>query len=138
MHTNKNMWTLKLIAAALMCSATWSAVDHFGGYLSRALGWDSFPINLVIGAEIYLWAGALWLLKIIDDNVASCAAFSATLVFFGPQLYASWDFTMSPSVYNQKVCAATSWLVIFSILGAVSFDLLVPTKVATIASHKER
>lgn len=138
MNTNNNMSTLKLIAAALMCSATWGAVDHFGGYLSRALGWDNFPINLVIGSEIYLWAGALWLFKIIEDNAASWAVLSGTLVFFGPQFYASWEFTTSLAAYNQKVCEATGWLVIFSLLGAVSYDRLMPAKVAIVASRDDQ
>ena len=138
MHTNQNMWALKLIAAALACSATWAAVDSFGGYLSRGMGWDYFPINLVIGLEIWLWAGALWLFNTIDDNVASCAALFATLVFFGPQSYASWELTASLTAYNQKVCAATGWLVTLSVLGAVVYDRLLAPRLVTVISRKDQ
>lgn len=123
MHTNKNMWTVKLVSFALVCSFIWATVDHFGGYLSRALGWDHFPLNFVVGVEIGLWAIALWLFKVIDDVVAHVALALAILIFFVPHSFASWDFTTSLAVYNQKVSLATTAMIVLSVVAATTCDV---------------
>ena len=130
MHKNRNMWTLSVLAGALVWSGVWATVDHFGGYLSRAFGWEHFPINIVIGSEVFVWAAALWLFNVIDENTALIAASLGSIVFFGPHLAASWEFTPSLAVYNKQLSMATIWATLFAIVGAAIYDFAFSARLA--------
>jgi hypothetical protein len=137
MHTKKDLWTLSVLTAALVCSGVWASIDHFGGYLSRGLGWEHFPINIVIGAEVFIWAAALWLFDVIDENRALIAASLGSIVFFGPHLAASWNFTTSVAVYNKLLSMATIWATLFAIIGAAIYDVAFGARPVT-ASHANK
>lgn len=100
-------------ALAVIVGLVWLGLEFLSqGAMGRAVGWTGIPLNVIISADVLVWAVALLAFGTIARSTALGACLMAGFMLFLPHLAVSvreLDLaqTMSPAVYDARVLHAT-------------------------------
>lgn len=99
-----------VVVLAMFVGLSWLGLESLsGGAMGRAVGWESLPLNIVISADVLVWAVALLAFRTIDTFTATGALVMSGFMLVLPHLAVGMreldlgSTIMSPAVYNASV-----------------------------------